>query len=188
MKKIITLILVTTFLLSLTLPAVAFSQPRLKPYFARPIKTNFFQKIRPLKSWHEAQAKPGQPVTLEGEGVVRAHGKGMVYYQVDEGRVVVFGKGVIAVKDAEKIIDKGWGGKKQVGDWTFYWGKGILRVKGEDFKLSGWGRFRTLGIGEGKVTFQGNWRICYYGFGESNEHLEEPVELPEELESETGLE
>lgn len=65
MKKIITLILVTIFLLSLTLPAVAFSQPRLRPYFVRAVKTNFFQKIRPLKSWHEAQAKPGQPVTLK---------------------------------------------------------------------------------------------------------------------------
>jgi len=64
MKKIITLILVTIFLLSLTLPAVAFSQPRLKTYFVRPIKTNFFQKIRPLKLWYKAQVKPGQPLTL----------------------------------------------------------------------------------------------------------------------------
>lgn len=36
---------------------------------------------------------------------------------------MVSGKGVVAVKGAEKIITKGWGGKKQVGDWTFYWGK-----------------------------------------------------------------
>lgn len=97
-------------------------------------------------------------------------------------------KGVVAVKGAEKIINKGWGGKKQVGDWTFYWGKGRLSVKGEDFNLSAWGRLRTGGFGEGKVTFRGYWKIYYHGFKENPAHLEAPVELPEELESETGLE
>jgi len=101
---------------------------------------------------------------------------------------VVSGKGVVTIKGAEKIINKGWGGKKQVGDWTFYWGKGRLSVKGEDFNLSAWGRLRTGGFGEGKVTFRGYWKIYYHGFKENPAHLEAPVELPEELESETGLE
>ena len=135
MKKIITLILVTIFLLSLIFAAVAFSQPRLKPYFQKQLKLYFPEKHRPLESWHKAQAKLGQPVTLEGEGAVGARGKGKVHYQVDEGRVRVSGKGVVAVKGTEDVIAKGWGGKNQVGDWTFYWGKERLRAKGEDFNF-----------------------------------------------------
>lgn len=197
MKKITYIIFVTVLIFALNLPAVAFSQPRLlrpktlpnnKPYFVCKNRPRFLGKPYPMNFWHKTNAKIGQLVTLDGKGVVRAHGKGKVYYQVYKSGVIICGKGVVAIRGTEEVVAFGFGNKKQIDEWTFYWGKGILRVKGKDFKLSGWGMFRTLGIGKGKVTFRGNWRIFYHGFGEVKEHLEEPVELPEELESETELE
>ena len=165
---------------------------------ATPAKTEAFFQPRPIKLhpprfrlagfWHYAEAKPGQPVTLEGKGVVRAHGKGEVNYQIDRGRVMVAGQGVAAVRGTDQIFARGWGGQKQIGDWTFYWGKGVLRAKGENFRLLAWGRLRTGGRGQGKATFRGWWKIRYHGFGRNPIPLEAPVELPEELKSEAEVE
>lgn len=140
---------------------------------------------RPLLPFHHKRARPGEPVTLEGKGAAFAHGQGNLSLKIEKGGLVVLGKGVVAVRGDPQVFTRGFGKKKEVGGWRFYAGRGVLRVKGEEFSLSCWGKLRALAKGEGKITLRGWWGVWYRGFGQGESHLEPEVALPEELKEET---
>jgi hypothetical protein len=138
------------------------------------------------KLWLKEEATLGNPVTLEGTGEVKAHGHGAVHYSITNGKVIVSGAGVVAVKGSPAIDVRGYGGRKQIGDWTYYFGKGTLKANGTSYELVGWGQFTTGANGNGKVTFRGSWKIRYHGHNPSGKHIDS-ITLPSELQSQAGI-
>lgn len=127
-----------------------------------------------------AQATPGNPITLSGQGIVCARGRGKLAYAVKRGNVLVRGAGVVAVKGGQ-VETNGWGGKFQWGNWTIYWGKGQVRVSGQNYEVKGWvENAYTRGVGAGRVTFRGYWRIRY-GKLLLKKVEAEAIELPQEV-------
>lgn len=174
MKKILTGILAAGLLLGSVVPAMAQESTQAKT-------------VAPTRVWKYARAFPGHPVTLEGQGVALAQGRGRVRYQIIDGKVRVTGRGVVAVKGTTNVEVHGFGGKKEKGEWTYYFGKGTLLAKGANYELIAWGRFATRGEGSGKVTYRGFWNIKYHGMNVAGLHLES-VSPPNDLKVEAGEE
>lgn len=173
MKKIIGVFLTIYFLLTATTGVMAESK----------------------SNWKIAKATPGNPVTLEGSGDAKAYGRGKVHYQVTNGHVRIVGRGVVAVKGNADIQAQGFGKKKQVGDITYYVGKGEMNINGANYAVSAWLRrtwpwerlSMTSAKGEGKVTYRGYWDIKYHGPNSTDSHMT-TVELPSELQADAGEE
>lgn len=136
-----------------------------------------------INSVKRVQATIGNPVSLTGEGKLVARGEGTFHYQVEEGNVAVSGRGVVAVKNEENIDVHGFGKKAEIGEWTYYSGKGNLEVEAENTAIHGWGNFITRARGEGKVTFRGKWNIIFDGLIEAATHLEQ-ILLPVQFQAE----
>lgn len=133
---------------------------------------------------HKAIATPGHPVTLQGTGVATAHGKGKVHYQVTDAKIRIAGGGVVGIKGTPEVNVKGFGGKFQSGEWTYYFGEGVLTANGNNFALSGWGRFDTEARGSGRVTYRGKWIVMYTSLILTSNNISD--ELPVNLADEAG--
>lgn len=187
MKKILASLLSLIMLLGAASPALAFNFNIFKVKGQNVVSTGSGETTG---SWKLTRATPGNPVTLEGQGEVKASGRGRVRYVVTEGTVKLIGRGVVAVKGGE-VKAKGFGGKKQIGDYTYYYGTGQIEVNGSNYEVSGWGggvwwkKLNTSAQGKGKVTFRGWWTIKYRGNNTTQAHLE-AVSVPTELQSEAG--
>ena len=142
--------------------------------------------IQVIKNWQKLVATPGNPVTLEGKGTLRANGRGQVRYDNTTGTVNIGGRGVVGVKGNSNVeVMRGFGDKKQIGDWTYYYGKGALKINGGDFDAVGFGRIKTGAEGEGKATFRGNWKVRYQGENSVSTHLD-ALTVPIELKIQAG--
>ena len=136
--------------------------------------------------WTKAVATPGHPITLEGQGSLSAHGRGKINYHVNDGQVTVnSGHGVVAVKGNPTVTAKGFGGTRQIGEWTYYFGRGKLTATGSNYDLLFWDKGQTKATGSGTVTFRGYWTIRYTGKTPINTHLGS-VTVPNELSAEVS--
>lgn len=171
MKKILTGLLSAGLLLGSAIPVLAQNNPS--------------TASMPTPVWRYARAYPGHPVTLEGNGVAEAHGRGKIRYQVTSGDVRITGRGVVAVKGNPTIEVHGIGFKGQIGGWTYYAGYGNFKATGSGYEVVFWGRKNTSVKGSGKATYRGFWGIRYHGLNTSGSHLDS-IALPAELKSEAG--
>ena len=173
MKKIFATLLTTGLFLGAAIPAMA--------QVNQPVTTAI-----PAPIWRFAYATPGHPVTLEGQGEARAHGRGKLHYWINDGQVRITGRGVVAVKGTNDVQAHGFGGKVQVGEWTFYYGVGTLKASGTNYEIVLWGKSSyTAGVGNGRATYRGFWAIKYHGVNLPNAHLE-TIPLPDSLKVQAG--
>lgn len=175
MNKLLASLLSVGLFLGATTPALA--------QVSDPVAT-----VAPTPVWKHAYASPGHPVTLEGQGIARAHGRGRLYYHLNDGNVRITGRGVVAIRGTNDVKAFGFGGKVTVGEWTYYWGIGTIKASGTNYDMVLWGKSSFTQVqGSGKATYRGFWWIKYRGINVSEVHLE-AVPLPEDLKIHAGSE
>lgn len=116
--------------------------------------------------WNDITVDPQNPLTLLGEGAVRAYGAGDAEVYVRDGELKTGGIGVVGIKTSHDSVDTiGWSGGQTVGDWKFFWGEGGVKVNGDDYQMISFlmpGRVEFKGLGSS--SFEGDWKVRFNGF------------------------
>ena len=131
-----------------------------KPVELKPIPT---ATAVPYPICKYVEVTPGNPLHLQGRGSLNANGRGEVHFNVKKGRVAFEGRGIVAVKASnnDTVDVSGMGKKIEIGDWVLYIGRGSLSVRGDDFEVVSYGRFKVRASGAGSADFMGWWKVRY---------------------------